>query len=95
MTMEQLLVNGGLRAEVIVCLGATAAHAVIGKQHSLLKERGKFFEHPMARLATATVHPSAVLRAPDAERRRRDYEAFVGDLVGVAHVLSQARASGS
>ena len=73
---------------VIVCLGATAARAVIGKEHALLKERGKFFEHPMARWVTATVHPSAILRAPDPVRRLQDYEAFVSDLEAVRRKLS-------
>jgi uracil-DNA glycosylase family protein len=82
-----------VRPEVIVCLGATAARAVIGKQHQLLKERGRFFEHPMARAVTATVHPSAILRAPDADRRHQDYEAFVKDLMGVRNMLNRTRAA--
>ncbi len=83
-----------IRPEIIVCLGATAARAVIGKQHRLLEERGRFFEHPMASLVTATVHPSAILRAPDAERRRASYEAFVADLKAVRMKLANA-ASGA
>jgi uracil-DNA glycosylase family protein len=69
-----------LRPKLIVCLGATAAHAVIGNHHRLMDERGKFFDHPMANAVTATVHPSAILRSVDAESRQRDYEAFVQDL---------------
>lgn len=76
-----------LRPEVIVCLGATAARSVIGKQHSLLKERGKFFDHPSARAVTATVHPSAVLRSVGPEERRLSYAAFVADLEGVERYL--------
>ena len=75
--------------EIIVCLGATAAQALIGKQHRVLKDRGRFFEHPMAKSVTATVHPSAILRAPDADRRRADYEAFVKDLKGVRRRLEK------
>lgn len=75
---------GLVRPQLIVCLGATAAHAVIGKKHRLLQERGKFFAHHLADAVTATVHPSAILRAPDADRRRQDYEAFVDDLKAVA-----------
>jgi len=77
-----------IRPEVILCLGATAARAVIGRQHGLLKERGKFFEHPMARAVTATVHPSSILRAPDSEQREHDYEAFVRDLKAVRRKLT-------
>src|SRR5215831_4632927 len=57
-----------IKPKLIVCLGASAARAIIGKQHRLLQERGRFFEHPQARAVTATVHPSAVLRAPDPSR---------------------------
>ena len=78
-----------IRPEIIVCLGATAAQAVIGKEHRVLKDRGRFFDHPMAKSATATVHPSAILRAPDPDRRRSDYEAFVKDLKGVRRRLEK------
>lgn len=82
-----------IRPEVIVCLGATAARAVLGKQHRLLQERGRFFEHPSAKAATATVHPSAILRSPDPETRHRDYALFVRDLVAVRKRLEKARAA--
>ena len=72
-----------IRPQLIVCLGATAARAVIGKEHRVLKERGRFFDHEMAGCVTATVHPSAILRAPDSEQRRADYAAFVKDLRAV------------
>jgi DNA polymerase len=69
-----------IHPQAIICLGATAARAVIGKEHRLLKERGRLLEHPLARIVTATVHPSAILRAPDAEGRAAEYKAFVKDL---------------
>jgi DNA polymerase len=78
-----------VRPQVIVCLGATAAHAVIGKEHRLLEERGRFFTHPMAKSVTATVHPSAILRSPDPAERRADYEAFVNDLKAVHQKLGK------
>jgi DNA polymerase len=68
-----------VQPDLIVCLGATAARAVIGKKHRLLEERGRFFEHPAARSVTATVHPSAILRAPDSAQRHAAYEAFLND----------------
>lgn len=77
-----------VRPELIVCLGATAAQAVIGKQHRIQRDRGKFFEHPMARRVTATVHPSAILRAPDDGQRHKEYEMFVEDLKGVRRELA-------
>lgn len=76
-----------VQPEVIVCLGATAAHGVIGKGHQLLKERGRFFAHPLAKFVTATVHPSSILRAPDAEARHAAYAAFVEDLIAVREKL--------
>jgi DNA polymerase len=78
-----------IQPEIIVCLGATAARALLGKQHRVLRDRGRFFEHPMARSVTATVHPSAILRAPDADQRRADYEAFVKDLKSVRQKLEK------
>ena len=77
-----------VRPRIIVCLGAAAARAVIGKEHSLLRQRGKFFPHPLARAVTATVHPSSILRAPDPVRRQHDYEAFVRDLRAVRRKLA-------
>ena len=82
-----------IRPEIIVCLGATAAHAVIGKKHRLLQDRGRFFEHSEAKSVTATVHPSAILRAPTPEQRHDTYDAFVADLRAVRTKLeSTARA---
>jgi len=83
-----------IHPDLIVCLGATAARAVIGKGHRLLKDRGHFFAHSMARSVTATVHPSAILRSPDSSQRHNDYQAFVNDLRAVRDELhSFARAS--
>ena len=79
-----------VKPEIVVCLGATAAHAVIGKKHRLLQERGRFFEHPIAKSVTATVHPSAILRAPTPEQRHAAYEAFVADLKAVRRKLESA-----
>lgn len=77
-----------IRPQIIVCLGATAARAVIGKEHRLLAERGRFFDHDMAQCVTATVHPSAILRAPDTEHRRAAYAAFVNDLRAISTKLA-------
>ena len=76
--------------EVVVCLGATAARALIGKQHRVLRDRGLFVAHPMAKNLTATVHPSAILRAPDPEQRRAAYDNFVKDLKAVRQKLKSA-----
>jgi DNA polymerase len=77
-----------LRPEVIVCLGATAAQALLGPKFRLTKERGKCIEHPWAPCVTATIHPSAVLRAPDTEQRHEEYRKFVADLTRVRNALT-------
>jgi len=74
--------------EIIVCLGATAAQTVFGPDYRLTKERGRFAEHPWASFATSTVHPSAILRAPDSERREEEYQSFVADLKKVQAQMS-------
>jgi DNA polymerase len=76
-----------VKPELIVCLGATAARAIIGPKHRLLEERGQFFPHPRAEAVTATIHPSAILRAPDAAQRELDYKVFVQDLIAVRKKL--------
>jgi len=75
---------GLIRPEIIVCLGATAAQSVFGPSHRVTKERGKFVDHPWAAHATSTIHPSAILRAPDDEQRHLEYQRFVADLRKVA-----------
>jgi len=82
-----------LRPRLIVCLGATAARAVIGKHHQLLKQRGIFLDHPMAEAVTATVHPSAILRAADSASRQLAYQAFVNDLIAVRRRIYRGASS--
>lgn len=76
-----------IRPEVIVCLGATAAQSILGREYRLSKERGKFVEHPWAPLVTSTIHPSAVLRAQSDEQRHSEYQGFVADLKKVRDAL--------
>lgn len=68
---------------MIVCLGATAARAVIGPNVRVTKDRGRVFESRFASWVMPTYHPSALLRAP-AEVRKRNREAFREDLAAVA-----------
>jgi DNA polymerase len=72
---------------VIVCLGATAAQSVVGSQFKLMANRGKVVASPLGAQVVATIHPSAVLRAPDSEGRRAAYAMLVGDLKIVARLL--------
>jgi uracil-DNA glycosylase len=73
--------------EVLVILGATAAKALIGSGFRLTRHRGRPIESDLARFVTATVHPSAILRAPDDERAQARRE-FTDDLQVVADHLA-------
>ncbi len=61
-----------LRPQALVCLGATAAQALLGRQFRVTRDRGRLLESALAPLTLATVHPSSILRAPDEEARRRE-----------------------
>jgi uracil-DNA glycosylase family protein len=76
-----------VRPKVIVCLGATAAQALIGRSFRVSTQRGELMESPLAPLITATVHPSSILRAPDDESRRREMRQFIDDLTKIAQHL--------
>jgi uracil-DNA glycosylase len=80
-----------LRPRVLICLGATAAQALLGKTFRVSKQRGEFVQSSLAPLVTATVHPSSILRAPDDEARRAEMGQFVADLKRVASALADAR----
>jgi uracil-DNA glycosylase len=76
-----------VKPDVLVCLGATAAQSLLGKQFRVTKERGRWLESELAPHVTATIHPSAILRQRDDESRRREMDAFVADLKLAASVL--------
>jgi uracil-DNA glycosylase family protein len=69
---------------VLVCLGATAAQALLGRQFRVTKQRGVPVDSPLAEVVLATIHPSAILRAQD---RDAEYAGFVDDLRKVAEFL--------
>jgi len=79
-----------VKPRVLVCLGATAAQALLGRAFKVTKQRGEFVASTLAPLATATVHPSSILRAPDDESRREEMRAFVEDLKTIAKRLAKA-----
>ena len=76
-----------VRPRVLVCLGATAAQSLLGRQFRVTQQRGEWIESDLAEHVTATIHPSAILRQRDDESRRKEMEAFVKDLKLVAKVL--------
>jgi uracil-DNA glycosylase family protein len=75
-----------VKPEVLVCLGATAAQALLGRNFRVTRERGVPVESDLAPRVLATIHPSAILRADD-EARDAERAAFVDDLKVVASFL--------
>ena len=77
-----------VKPRAIICLGATAAQALLGKQFRVTAHRGTFISSSLAPLVLATVHPSSILRERDDDARRREEQRFVDDLRKVARALS-------
>jgi DNA polymerase len=80
-----------LKPKVLVCLGATAAQALLGKDFRVSRQRGQFIQSELAENTVATVHPSSILRAPDEETRHREMALFVADLKKIAKVIQSVR----
>ncbi|HWR52512.1 MAG TPA: UdgX family uracil-DNA binding protein [Bryobacteraceae bacterium] len=76
-----------IKPHALVCLGATAAQALLGRTFRVTQHRGELIPSPFAPVVIATVHPSSILRAPDEETRRTERERFVEDLRKVAAAL--------
>jgi uracil-DNA glycosylase len=76
-----------VRPEALVLLGATAAKALLGSSFRVTQHRGEPLESGLAPLVTATIHPSAILRAPDDRSRQEERQAFAEDLRIAARVL--------
>jgi uracil-DNA glycosylase family protein len=76
-----------LKPKVLVCLGATAAQALLGRQFRVSKDRGVPVESDLAPVVMATVHPSSILRSDD---REQEMAMFVEDLRRVAEALRAA-----
>jgi len=83
-----------IQPELVVALGATAAQSVLGKITPINKNRGHLIELEGGRKALVTVHPSYLLRVPDAASKAREYERFVADLkIAAAFLRKSARAA--
>jgi uracil-DNA glycosylase len=78
---------GAIKPAVLVCLGASAAQAILGSQFKLMRQRGQVVSSELAARVVATIHPSAVLRAPDSEGRAAAFAMLVDDLKVVARAL--------
>ncbi len=79
-----------VRPRIVVCLGSTAAQGLLGKTFRVTRQRGQLFPSDDGPVLTATVHPSSILRAPDAAAREREFTEFVRDLERVADRLAEA-----
>jgi uracil-DNA glycosylase len=76
-----------LKPRVLVCLGATAAQALLGRDFRVSRQRGELVSSSLAPNAIATVHPSSILRA---ENRDAEFAEFVRDLEKVADLINSA-----
>jgi DNA polymerase len=81
-----------VKPSVVVCLGATAAQALLGKKFKVTEMRGRLVSSPLAPAVIATAHPSSILRAPDPEVRRLEMQRFYDDLRTVAQAMGIASA---
>ncbi len=83
-----------VKPRAVVCLGATAAQALLGKEFKVTQERGRIIARPdIAPGLFATVHPSSILRASDSETREAEFRRFVEDLMNVVRYLKQSKKS--
>ena len=76
-----------VKPRAIICLGSTAAQAVIGPKFKVSTQRATFVKSDLAPLVTATVHPSSILRAPSDEARHAEMARFIADLKTIRKVL--------
>jgi uracil-DNA glycosylase family protein len=76
-----------VQPKVIVCLGATAAQALLGRDFRVTQHRGEFLKSPLAPVLMATVHPSSILRAPDEESRHQEMKFFTADLKKISKLV--------
>jgi len=81
-----------IHPRAIICLGATAAQAVISPKFKVTLQRGQFVASELADYVTATVHPSSILRAPTDEARRVERKRFVEDLRKIKAALGEIAA---
>ena len=79
-----------VRPKLIVCLGSTAAQALLGREFRVSRQRGEVMKSALASQIAATVHPSSILRSPDEESRHAAMRQFVEDLKKIAQHLPQS-----
>jgi uracil-DNA glycosylase len=77
------------KPEALITLGATAGKALFGSSFRVTRQRGELLDSELAPIVSATIHPSAILRAPDDDARMQERAAFRADLANVARTLEQ------
>jgi DNA polymerase len=77
-----------IRPRLLVLMGGSAARAVLGKPVTISRERGREIEMADGQTVFVTVHPSYLLRIPDAAAKAREYEAFVRDLRSIRAIMA-------
>ena len=82
-----------VKPKILVCMGATAAQALVGKHVSVARNHGQGVESAHAPFAIATLHPSSILRAIDAASRQRQMAEFINDLRLVARLAAKKQAA--
>ncbi len=82
-----------IKPHVLVCLGATAAQALLGNKFRVSQQRGTLIESPLAPKVMATVHPSSLLRIEDEDERHREMKWFMDDIKKVANLVNDSGAS--
>jgi DNA polymerase len=80
-----------VKPSLIGLLGATAAQSVLGSDFRVSTDRGRILALPSGQNAIATVHPSAILRALEADEREAEFRAFVGDLLVMRQFLAKSK----
>ena len=80
-----------VRPEVLVCLGASAAQALLGKDFRVTRDRGKLMKSDLAPFLMATAHPASILRAPDSAAREQARTNFVQDLRRIAELIRRQK----
>jgi len=83
-----------VKPTVLMCLGATAAQALLGKDFKVSQQRGQFVSSDLAPLVTASIHPSSILRNRDQQSRGQELAGLVADLRVVAERLEGGNARG-
>lgn len=76
-----------LHPKIIVCLGATAAQALLGSDFRVTQHRGEFLKSSLAPIVMATIHPSSILRAPDEQTRHTEMKRFIADLKKIGQAV--------